>query len=207
MTTKETSVCKRPYSLGKRLEQSDLKRARILAAARAQLEANGFLRLSLESLARDSGVTRQTVYNLFQNKAGVLEALFDQIALDGGMERMRGVMQQADPEEVLTSFVEVFCDFWSKHRMLLRRIHGIAAMDPELETAVAARNQRRRRAATRIVEMLDRRTAESNAEYRVQRVATLWALTSFEFFDALAESCGSVQQAAKLLRVVVKKAL
>jgi AcrR family transcriptional regulator len=163
--------------------------------------------LTLDALARDSGVTRQTVYNLFQNKTGLLEALFDQLALDGGMERMRSVMQQADPEVMLNSFVDVFCGFWSKNRVLLRRIHGIAAVDPEFNTAIEARNRRRQSAATRVVEMLDRQNAQADPASRDQRVATLRALTSFEFFDALAESSGSAQQAVQLLPAIVKKAL
>src|SRR5215470_8413254 len=139
---KKELACKRPYSLGKRLEQSDQKRVAILAALRAQLEAKGFSSLTLDGLARESGVTRQTIYNLFATKTGLLEALFDQIALEGGMERMRNVMQAASPESMLASFVEIFCTFWTKDRLLIRRVHGIAAVDPEFDTVVEARNQR-----------------------------------------------------------------
>ncbi len=61
------------------------------------LESSGFLHLTMDGLAHKSGVTRQTIHNLFGTKDGVLEALFDQIAMDGGMERMRNVMQQTTP--------------------------------------------------------------------------------------------------------------
>jgi AcrR family transcriptional regulator len=121
---------KRPYSLVRRLELSDRKRAKILAAARARLESGGFLNLTLDALARESGVTRQTIYNLFGTKAGVLEALFDQLALRGGLHRMREVMQQTDSESLLPAFVKIFTDFWSQDRLFIRRIHGIAAIDP-----------------------------------------------------------------------------
>jgi len=203
---KKEPACKRPYSLGKRLEQSDQKRVAILSALRAQLEAKGFSSLTLDGLARESGVTRQTIYNLFATKTGLLEALFDQIALEGGMERMRNVMQAASPESMLASFVEIFSTFWTKDRLLIRRVHGIAAVDPEFGAVVEARNQRRKFAATRVIEMLDRRSGRE-AVGKEQRVATLHALTSFEFFDALAVSSGGVHEAARLLPGIVERAL
>jgi len=93
---KKADSCKRPYTLGRRQELSDHKRATILLAARKQLESAGLLQFTMETLANESAVTRQTVHNLFGTKAALLEALFDQIALDAGMERMGSVMQQTD---------------------------------------------------------------------------------------------------------------
>jgi AcrR family transcriptional regulator len=202
---KKAVPCKRPYALGKRLELSDHKRAAILAAARTQLEAKGFLHLTMDSLARESGVTRQTIHNLFGTKAGVLEALFDQLALVGGMERMRDVMQQSNTESMLASFVDVFTDFWSKDRLLIQRIHGIAAIDSEFGSAVETRNRRRQTAASRVVDQLALRNGEREMEDKMQRIATLYALTSFEFFDSLAESCGNAKDAANLVLMLVKK--
>lgn len=199
--------CPRAYSLGRRQELSDRKRAKILATARTQLEANGLLNFSLESIARQSGVTRQTVYNLFGTRAGLLEALFDQLAMAGGMERMRSVMQETNAESALTSFVDVFCGFWGKDRLLIRRIHGIAAIDPEFGAAVEARNRRRQGAAARIVGQLDAAHGKRTGQEHSQRATTLWALTSFEFFDALADGCGSIAGAAQLVQSLVKSAL
>ena len=196
---------KRPYELGKRLELSDGKRVAILKSARKQLESNGFLQLSMESLAKESGVTRQTIHNLFGTKSAVLETLFDQLAVGGGLERMREVMQQPNPEILLLAFVEVFTDFWTKDRMLIRRIHGIAAIDPEFGEVVAARNKRRQTAAFRVVDRLNRRGGSFSEADQAQQAATLYALTSFEFLDALAESIGSTTAAASLVSGLVKK--
>ena len=199
--------CKRPYSLGKRLELSDRKRRNILAAARAQLESNGFLGLTLDALARESGVTRQTIHNLFGTKAGLLEALFDQLAQAGGMHRMREVMQQTDADAVLPAFVKIFTDFWSKDRLFIRRIHGIAAIDPEFGAAVEARNRRRQAAAARVVDRMTSRDGEKDVQNKAQRIAVLYALTSFEFFDALAESCGNAKNAAETVLSLARKAV
>jgi AcrR family transcriptional regulator len=187
------------------LERSDDKRAKILAAARAQLESSGFLSLTLDALARESGVTRQTIHNLFGTKAGLLEALFDQLALAGGMYRMREVMQRTDRELLLEAFVKVFTDFWSQDRLFIRRIHGLAAIDPEFGAALEARNRRRRSAAARIVDRLSGGNDASDAEDRTKRSAVLCALTSFEFFDLLAEGSGTLEDAAHLVLTLVKR--
>jgi AcrR family transcriptional regulator len=199
-------ACKRPYDLRKRQELTGHKRSKILAAARAQLESNGFLHFTMESLAHESGVTRQTIHNLFGTKGGVLEGLFDVLARDAGLERMREVMQQGDPEAMLTGFVEVFTRFWAKDRMLLKRIHGIAAIDSEFGSAVEGRNRRRKMASMRIVERLGKRGTRNDDEESKRRIAALYAVTSFEFFDALAEVYGNTDEAASSVLELVKRA-
>ncbi len=198
MASTEPDSRKRPYTLGKRLEQSNNRKAKILAAARTQLESGGLSALTLEAVAQASGVSRQTVHNLFKTKTGLIEALFDQMALEGGMEQMSSVMRQADPTAMLQGFVEIFTLFWSRDRPLLRRIHGIAAVDPEVGNALEARNQRRKIAANRVVHVI-------GGETREQRVALLYSLTSFEFFDSLAVAYGNVDEAAASVMETVKQ--
>ena len=195
MTKRQAEPEKRPYELGKRLEQMDESRAAILLAAKRQLAAEGYQRLTMASLAAASGVTRQTIHNLFGTKTGVLEAVFDLIALESGMERMREVMMLPPGDAQLQRFVEIFCGFWAKNRLLIRRVHGIGAIDPEFGVVIDARNRRRLMAATRIVQRM-------NGDDGAQKAAMLAALTSFEFFDALAESSGSEDEAlAMVLRM------
>src|ERR1700722_16539490 len=101
-------------------------KAAVLSAARAQLEAGGMREFSMESLAKASGVTRQTIHNLFGTRTGVLESLFDLIARDAGMDRMREVLMTSAPQSMLDGFISVFSNFWAKNHLLLKRIHGIA---------------------------------------------------------------------------------
>jgi AcrR family transcriptional regulator len=195
VTRRQAEPEKRPYELGKRLEQMDESRAAILRAARQQLVADGYRRLTMASLAAESGVTRQTIHNLFGTKTGVLEALFDLIALESGMERMREVMTLPPGDAQLQRFVEIFCGFWAKNRLLIRRVHGIGAVDPEFGVVIEARNRRRLTAATRVVQRM-------RGDDEAQKAAMLAALTSFEFFDALVESCGSEEEVmAMVLRM------
>jgi AcrR family transcriptional regulator len=199
MAKKKAASVRRSYDLRKRIALSDQKRTAILVAAKTQLASQGFLQFTMDGLASEVGVTRQTIHNLFGTKSELLEALFDQLALAGGMERMRSVMQESDPSRMVTGLVQVFCGFWATDRLLLRRIHGIAAIDPEFARVLAARNQRRWMAATRVIGRLGVKDAE-------QAAAKLYALTSFEFFDLLAEECpeGEVE---KILIGMVERTL
>jgi AcrR family transcriptional regulator len=211
MIPENKASCKRPYALGKREAQSSQTRASVLKAARAQLEAGGYPNLTMDSLATESGVTRQTVHNLFKTKTGVLEALFDQLALDGGMAQMGNVMSQGmqsgNEQALLAGFVKVFTTFWRRDRVFIRRIHGIGAIDPEFGRVVEARNQRRRMAASRIVERLELIGGNRESEQRTRKVAALYALTSFELFDSLAESLGNLEDAADEVLLLVRRAL
>jgi AcrR family transcriptional regulator len=199
VTKRQKKAEKRPYELGKRLEQMDESRAAILRAAQAQLAAQGYRGLTMAGLAAESGVTRQTIHNLFGTKAGVLEAVFDLIALESGMERMREVMMLQPGDAQLARFVGIFCGFWARNRLLIRRVHGIGAIDPEFGAVIGARNGRRLGAATRMVE----RMGKDAKPY----AAMLAGLTSFEFFDALAESCGSEADAEAMVLTLARAAL
>ena len=201
MITPTSEETKRPYELGKRLEQMDQSRAAILKAARAQLEAKGYRHLTMSSLAAESGLTRQTIHNLFGTKTAVLETLFDVIALDGGMEKMREAMTQPSGNAMLAQFVRIFCEFWAPNRVLFRRIHGIAAIDPEFGAVIEARNRRRLVPATRIVRKM------GTTQKVEQLAAVLATLTSFEFFDALAENCGGERQVEAMVLELAQNAL
>jgi AcrR family transcriptional regulator len=184
---------RRSYDLGRRLEQMDESRRAVLQAARAQLEGQGYKQFSMASLAADSGVTRQTVHNLFGTKQQLLEALFDSLATHGGMEQMRFVMTLNDPTAMLEGFVRVFCAFWAANQVLFRRIHGIGAIDPDFGELIIARNERRRVAAGRIT-----RKWKSGSD-AIQATAALTALTSFEFYDATAQPGISATQAEAIV--------
>jgi AcrR family transcriptional regulator len=218
MTT-PTKSGKRPYELGKRLEQMDENRAAVLRAARELVAGQGYRRFTMESLAARSGVTRQTIHNLFGTKAGVLGALFDLLALEGGMEGMAQVMSSPTGEGLIDGFVVIFCRFWARERPLLRQVHAIAVIDPEFGALIEERNRRRLGAATHIVSRLAGmpggmagvpggvRAQRLDAALLAQQAVILTALTSFELFDRLAELLGSDSEATAQVCSLVKKAM
>ena len=203
MTTRKSSrKCPRPYALGKRREHVDQNRERVLEAARELLGNEGTPEFSLEAIAREAGVTRQTIHNQFGTRSELIEGLFDRMAMRGGIQGMAVAMQQPDPFVMLKKFIEVFAGFWSSDRLTIRRIHGLAVLDPELGKIDRARNERRRMAATRIIDALTRRFGRPAAEEKSDAVDLLFTATSFEFFDSLAGNRSPEDVCSLVLRVV-----
>ena len=76
----------RPYQLGKRQDQIDESRQRVINAARALLaEATSYTNFTVDAVAKRADVSRATVYYQFESKTGLLEALCDALAEAGHM--------------------------------------------------------------------------------------------------------------------------
>src|SRR5882757_1842338 len=99
----------RPYRSSLRAAIADETRTRIVAAARTLLGGGKDLpAFSVDGVARQAGVTRLTVYNQFESKRGLLEAVFDDMARQGGLSELATVFAQADANLALRQFVSVF---------------------------------------------------------------------------------------------------
>src|SRR4051812_3910927 len=68
---------KRRYDTTRRTEQAKENRARILAAAGRLFAEKGYADSAMPEIARAAGVSVQTVYKAFANKATLLKAVFD----------------------------------------------------------------------------------------------------------------------------------
>ncbi|MHB1533482.1 MAG: TetR/AcrR family transcriptional regulator [Acidimicrobiales bacterium] len=176
----------RPYNLGRRQDQIDHARRQILDAARALLgEATRYAEFSIDAVAKRSDVARATVYYQFGSKTGLLEALCDDLAETGQMSELARVFTTPDPDEALSAFVACFGRFWDADRTVMRRLRALGALDPDVATVIAARDQRRRDALSVLVERLTTSPGREPVADPERTVGILHVLTSFETFDAL----------------------
>ena len=177
----------RPYRLGQRQTSVEQTRSRIIAAARDLLAApDDFAGFTIDSVAVRAGVARMTVFNQFGSKRGLLEALFDDLAARGLVHRIQAAFMQADPRRALDTLVAAFGGFWTSDRLVIRRVRGLASIDPDFESAVRARDERRREAIRTILGRLATKRHKRSAAEMDKIVAILHTLTSFETFDNLA---------------------
>jgi AcrR family transcriptional regulator len=197
----------RPYRLGQRQAATEQTRARILSAARALLMSpDGYSRFSIEAVARQADVARMTVYHQFGSKVGLLEALCDSLAVSGGMDQLATAFRQPDPFNALNQYLLVFSRFWDVDRLVMRRLRALAALDPDFEQVIRARDEWRRQG----VRVLALRLAEPQglpAEAAPGIIDLLFTLSSFETFDTLAGPTRSLQEVAPLVRQLVRAAL
>ena len=82
---------RRTYDARSRQEHARQNQAAILAAARELFLAHGYAATTMGSIATAAGVSAETIYKRFGNKAGLLQGLFD-----GAVGSDDGLMPAAD---------------------------------------------------------------------------------------------------------------
>jgi AcrR family transcriptional regulator len=170
-------------------------RARIVAAARALLSApRGIEAFTVDSVARKARVSRMTIYHQFGSKTGLIEAVFDSLAIVRvGVPRLIAALGLDDPRETLATFVQVFAEVWQTDRVVIRRLQGLAALDSEFARVWQTREERRREGLRTIVTRL---SARPTGKSRVRQTAiardeailtdVLYAIIAFETYDVIA---------------------
>jgi AcrR family transcriptional regulator len=139
-------MARRTYSSPVRDAAAAARRAEVLAVAERLLrEADNAAAVAMETVAAAAGVTRLTVYKQFGSRRGLLEAVFDHRAAQGGLSRLPEAMAIDDARQGLDRLVEIFCAFWGGDPAV-GRLQALAASDPEFAETVDARNERRRQA-------------------------------------------------------------
>ena len=198
----------RPYKLGQRQASTDQTRARILSAARELLMASqGFSGFSIEAVARQADVARMTVYHQFGSKIGLLEALSDALAAQGGMEQLASAFRKPDPLDALDTYISVFGRFWDADRLVTRRLRALAALDPDFEHVIQARNERRRQGLRVLVGRIAQQSGRLPPERVDEVVDILYTLLSFESFDTLAGPTRSLEEVAPIIQRLAHAAL
>src|SRR3954471_15425884 len=93
----------RRYDSSRRTAQARQNRAAVLQAARQCFLDRGYAGTTLAEVAADAGVSVETIYKAFSNKAGLLKALFDtSVAGDDEATPMedrdliRGIVEEPD---------------------------------------------------------------------------------------------------------------
>jgi AcrR family transcriptional regulator len=192
----------RPYQMRQRQVAADRTRTGILIAARKLLLGKAFSEFTMEAVARAAGVTRLTVYHQLESRAGLLEALYNFIAQRGSMQNLAEVFRRGnDPLRTLHEFIRVFAGFWSSDRTVIRRLHALGAIDPEIGKGLLERNERRRNGLRVILESYGRVYRVFTPVQGPIAIDTLHMLTSFETYDALA---GSMRSPAEVVEIIIK---
>jgi AcrR family transcriptional regulator len=189
----------RPYRLGQRQAATDQTRTRILTTAREVLASDDFAGFSIDTLARQAGVARMTVYYQFKSKAGLLEALFDHLAAAGGMDQAAAAFDQPEPLDALAGYIALLCHFFASEQLVFHRLRGLAILDPDLERALADREEFRRSGLRVILgRIADRHHRPAPALFD-ETLAVIHTLTSFETFNTLTANGRTPQDIERLI--------
>jgi AcrR family transcriptional regulator len=198
----------RPYRLGQRQATIEETRHRIIAAARDLLRtSDGYARFTVDHVAQQADVARKTVYYQFGSKIGLLEALCDALAREGGMEQLSSAFRQPEPLDALADYIRHFGRFWNVDRLTTRHLRGLATLDPEFALVVRARDERRREGLRIILQRLARKYGQPVPETLEETVDILYTLLSFETFDTFAGDRHSLEDVAPVIERLVRAVL
>jgi AcrR family transcriptional regulator len=177
----------RRYRMGQRNAAAEKTRARILAAARELLATpRGFSGFSIDAMACKSGVARMTVYYQFGSKAGLFEALYGHLVARWDTGQLVDALRHPDSLAALLEFIDVFIRAWSSERVVIRRLHALAALDPALAQKVQTLNARRRHELEAILKRVRGQYGHPGFSHFSEALEIVNMLTSFEAFDHLA---------------------
>ncbi|WP_194908500.1 TetR/AcrR family transcriptional regulator [Catenulispora rubra] len=131
-------------------------------------------------------MSRSTVYLVFGSRAGLFDALGDDLRGRGGFDRMPDPAAAPDARRHLADSIRASVPIFAEHRQVLRVLYSMAHLDPESVGGAVRRIAEARAAGMRW--HADRLDAEGalRADVTPEEAAhLLWATTSFEFFDQL----------------------
>ena len=177
---------RRRYRLGKREASVARTRATILEAARAVLVQADFRGLSLDEVARAAGVTRVTIYNQFDTKVGLIEALFRDSGRRMKVLHVLASLALPDPRAALHALIRDNCCAWSRDRRVLQRVVALTVLDPDARRVLAHFEGRRQHDLEMLVARLAAARMLAPRVAPARATSALLALTSFQLYDQLA---------------------
>jgi len=132
-------VKRRSYDSSRRRELARQSRGRMLDAARRRFLADGYAATTLAAIGADAGVSVETVYKAFKNKAGILKAVFD-VAVAGDdepvpiMERSWVAAIRAEPDAArkLRMYTDRLPPSMARTAPILLLIRSATALDPDI---------------------------------------------------------------------------
>lgn len=175
----------RPYRLGQRAASVTQTRARIITATRELLCADGAQAVVMDEVAQRADVARATVYYQFGSKRGLLEAIVDDVQQRAGQQQIGRAVELADPVQALRRAFLLGCRFWATEQLIVRRLTGLAAVDPEIRDVLTSANQQRLAVVSRLADRLADAGQLAAGCSRDRAIDVLWLLSSFEAFDQL----------------------
>ena len=182
-----------------RSTRHDRNRAALVQAAREGLLADGVSGLRFEHIAHRAGMTRKTVYNHFDGRVGLIEAIMDDIGVRAEFRRMGSVWDIEDPRARLSAFFASLAQSWENDREMFRLMVGLSAADRELGDAIRARIDRVRGVSAKLVAHLTQDPG-LNADWTTPEAeAALFALSSFSTYDDLRASGLNQDEVARRL--------
>lgn len=192
----------RPYRSAHRAGQAEQTRTAILGAADALFRDKGWTATTIALIARQAGVSAETVYSGFGNKRTILQTLViaavRRDAPEVPLARQAGplaVLAEPDPASLLGHFARDIADVLSRVAPLMAVVRSGAAAEPELASLYRELHEGRRRNLLGVAEALARTGALRPHLTAAGAADTIWRLASPELFTLMQDVEGASPEA------------
>lgn len=206
---------KRKYDSSRRQTQARQTRLQIAEAARKLFFERGYAGATIEAIAGEAGVAKETVYAIFKNKRQVLAFLLD-ISVGGDDQRVR-ILDRPEPQAVLHDtdqrrqielFARGIADILSRAAPIFEITRIAAKTEPEIARRVKHLYHERLENMTTVVKHLAGNGPLREGLDEKHAAEMLWATSSSELFLLLTEYRGwSKEEYATWLAQVLKRLL
>jgi AcrR family transcriptional regulator len=176
---------KRRYIQRARAASTGATRRRILDAAQASLERGPLGALKVDEVARAAGVSRSTVYVLFESRAGLFAALAHRLREQAGFEGLVQASRNPDALDAFRTTQRASVSVYAALPELARALFTLAAIDPDAVHAVAALEEGRRPGMRTLARRLNRQGYLRSGVTVAEATDLLTVVTSFQAFDQL----------------------
>jgi AcrR family transcriptional regulator len=179
-------VSTRHYEQRACAEEAEKTRRRILDAVVTRLRASPSEPVSVERIAEMAGVARSTVYAIFGSRAGLFDAVGQDLGERLGYRRLVEASHKPNAREAFRGGMRAASEMLAGERDIWRALHSMAKLDEEAVGGVVARREEERAAAmARIAAQLHEQGHLRPGVSAEEANDILWVISSFESFDLL----------------------
>lgn len=199
----------RKYEQRLRAESAEETRRRILDAVHQRLREAPTEPLRLDQVAQLAHVARSTIYTVFGSRSGLLDAFAEDLWSRSGLADVTEAVAQEDVRDHLRDGIAAATRMFAREREIYRVLYSMAQLDPSsVGATVEAMLEDRAGGMAHLARRLDEQGVLRPDTTVEDATHILWALTSFETFDALHTGRGlSLERTIALLVEMAERSL
>jgi AcrR family transcriptional regulator len=185
---------RRKYDSARRQAQARQTRLRIAKAARKLFIARGYAGATIEAIAAQAQVAKETVYASFKTKPRLLAFLLD-ISIGGDDQNIRmvdrperqAVLHDTDQRRQIGRFARDMAEIMARAAPVFEVMRVAAKTEPEIARRLKRLYQERLENLTTVVRYFAAHGPLRDGLTEAQAAEIVWAATSPELFQLLAE--------------------
>jgi AcrR family transcriptional regulator len=191
----------RAYEQKARAESAAETRKRILDAVIERLRKDPAKRISVDAIAADAGVARSTVYLVFGSRAGLFDAVAEEVYERAGYLQVLEAIRVPDPMDTLRGGIAEGVHMFARYRDVFRALFSMEELEPAATAGAIRRVEEQRAEGMMWLARRLSRAKQLKPGIKIKEAAhMLWIATSFEGFDLLYTSRGlTADETARVL--------